>query len=200
MEIKDPAVSGVDSARQDSNAEGEEDQVITGRPRKPAAVKLAEGNRSKRPINERELLEGPEIPDCPEWLDEEGRAAWERITPVLYDLGVIRLADETALASMCQAISILKGARAQLDAMPADKRYLFKTANRIVQNPLIAICTRQAEVIHRIAAEFGMTPSSRARLLSDDNSVVVPPQTLEEILAERTSASAGDDRFAEPVN
>jgi P27 family predicted phage terminase small subunit len=152
------------------------------RPRKPTALKAAEGNRGRRPLNGRELLEAPEIPDCPDWLDEAGEDAWARITSVLFDMGVVRLADETELASLCSAISTLKAARKQLDAMPEDKRLLFRTPNGSIQaNPLISIINRQAEIIHRIASEFGLTPASRNKLLTDD---VAPPamQSLAELL------------------
>jgi P27 family predicted phage terminase small subunit len=152
------------------------------RPRKPTALKAAEGNRGRRPLNTRELLEGPEAPDCPDWLDDAGKEAWERITTVLFDMGVIGLADEAELSSLCSAISTLKAARKQLDAMPEDKRLLFRTPNGSIQiNPLISIINRQAEIIHRIASEFGMTPASRNKLLTDE---VVPPsmQSLAELL------------------
>jgi P27 family predicted phage terminase small subunit len=153
-----------------------------GRPRKPTAIKAAEGNRGRRPLNLRELMEEPEMPACPDWLDEHARAAWDEVTPILLAMGVVRPADQAELGSLCSAMSILRLLRKQLEAIPEDRRFLFRASKGSIQpNPLLSMINRQVEIVHRIACEFGMTPASRVKLLADD-AAPVPGMNLSDLI------------------
>ena len=46
-----------------------------------------------------------EIPDCPEFLDAQAKAEWERTSQVLAGMGLLTLADRSALAAYCVAYS-----------------------------------------------------------------------------------------------
>lgn len=47
-------------------------------------------------------LQPPEgAPDCPDWLDEEAKAAWGRLIPMLQAMGVLSRIDGGALARYC---------------------------------------------------------------------------------------------------
>ena len=54
---------------------------MIGRPRKPTALKRAEGNPGKRPLNEREPKPESATPRCPAWLDDESGVEWRRVVP-----------------------------------------------------------------------------------------------------------------------
>ena len=48
-------------------------------------------------------VQGPEgMPDAPDWLDDEARAAWDRLAPMLDGMGILTRVDENALARYCR--------------------------------------------------------------------------------------------------
>ena len=128
---------------------------------------MLEGNPARRPLppNEPRPLSGE--PEMPTYLDREARRQWKRLVPILLSMRVLTVADGMALATLCQAHSIL--VEALQDKRKASKGggsgLLMKTpAGYVQQSPLIGIINSQVEIIHRISREFGLTPSSRTRL------------------------------------
>ena len=53
---------------------------MRGRKPKPTDQKRLEGNPGKRQLNDQEPEPEVAIPDCPEHLDPEARAEWQRVT------------------------------------------------------------------------------------------------------------------------
>ena len=96
-----------------------------GRKPKPTAIKLLEGNlgthrravRRKpydqpvgcRPLNRAEP-KPTGVPVCPDWLEEEAKAEWERMGSILADMGVLTEVDTMAFAGYCQAYARWKEA------------------------------------------------------------------------------------------
>ena len=76
---------------------------MKGRKPKPTLMRDLEGNPGKRPINDREPRAPAGIPDCPEFLDDEAKAEWFRMVTVLKEMGLLSLADRSALAAYCTA-------------------------------------------------------------------------------------------------
>jgi len=56
---------------------------------KPTALKVLEGNPGKRPLNENEPKPEPKAPVCPKWLDNYAHKVWERLAPVLKQMGLL---------------------------------------------------------------------------------------------------------------
>ena len=77
---------------------------MRGRKPKPTVLKLLDGNPGKRPLNDREPTAPQGIPEPPNWLDDEARAEWFRTVKVLADMGVMSLADDTALGGLLHCI------------------------------------------------------------------------------------------------
>lgn len=74
-----------------------------GRKPKPTAVKIFEGNPSKRPLNRAEPV-GPEADlSCPEWLGPRGAAKWRELAPMLSAMRVLTQADRDVLSAYCEA-------------------------------------------------------------------------------------------------
>ena len=80
------------------------------------------------------------------------------------DLVALRLLtslDRAALAAYCNAYSLwiesLEGIRKHGAMVKSPSGYP-------IQSPYIAIANRQAEIMMRIASEFGFTPASRSRI------------------------------------
>ena len=147
---------------------------------KPSGIRMLEGNPAKRalPADEPKPLAGE--PDMPRYLDSEARREWKRLVPILLAMRVLTEADGLALASLCQAYSIL--VRAHKDMRKATKGggsgLLMKIPSGYIQpSPLIQIINAQVEIIMRITREFGLTPSSRIRLSAQ------PEQTMDALEA-----------------
>ena len=134
---------------------------------KPSGLRILEGNPARRPLPTNEPRPLPGEPDIPSYLDNDARAEWKRIVPILLGMRVLTAADGTALGNLCQAVSLLKQAHHTLQqaTQGGGSGLLMKTPSGYVQqSPLIGIINGQVEIINRISREFGLTPSSRIRL------------------------------------
>ncbi|MEP7363840.1 MAG: phage terminase small subunit P27 family [Acidobacteriota bacterium] len=128
---------------------------------KPTALRIAEGNLGKRPLNILEPRPRQITPACPKHLDGEGRLAWRRLVPVLERMRVLTEADGIVLANLCDSYSTMVQAQRKL----RETGMLLKTPSGYVQqNPLISIVNTCMETVTRLAREFGLTPTSRTRL------------------------------------
>jgi P27 family predicted phage terminase small subunit len=166
---------------------------MRGPPPKPTAIKAAEGNPGKRRLNRSELLEDPQAPVCPSWLDSRGRRIWRTLVPLLMNSGVLRELDQIQLANLCDATSILISAKEAMDKLPAEARLIVKTPNGSFQtNPLLSIINTQRQIISRLAAEFGLSPAARARLTVEDMPQPQGESPLEKIMNARGEIEDGD--------
>jgi P27 family predicted phage terminase small subunit len=134
---------------------------MRGRPPKPTRIKALTGNPGKRPLNMREPRPEPALPDCPPELSPTAQREWERLTAELAKLNLMTKLDRAALAAYCVAYAIW------LEAMEQIQKYgtMIKSPTGFpIQSPYLAILNRQAEIMMRIASEFGFTPASRSRI------------------------------------
>jgi P27 family predicted phage terminase small subunit len=74
-----------------------------GRNRKTTAQKKAEGNRGKRPLNEKEPPALSGEPPMPEFVSKDlsVRLVWKELVAVLADYGVLRKTDGIAIGALC---------------------------------------------------------------------------------------------------
>jgi P27 family predicted phage terminase small subunit len=134
---------------------------MRGRKPKPTRLKALTGNPGKRPLNPDEMRPNPEIPECPPELSQAARAEWDRLTGELGKFRIITALDRAALASYCSAYGMW------LEATQAVRTHglMVKSPSGYpVQSPYVSIVNRQAEIMMRIASEFGFTPASRSRI------------------------------------
>ena len=141
---------------------------------KPTALKILEGNPGKRPLNKREPKPRVELIPCPQYLkpDKIAYAEWNRIVPELYKLGLLTNIDRAALELYCSQYAIYR--KAYKDVVD-DGLITTNIRNGAKANPAAAIAREAAKVIKAICVEFGLTPSSRAR-------ISVPGETIEDEL------------------
>ena len=142
---------------------------MRGRKPKPTHLKLIEGNPGKRKVNPVEPVSLPELHAPPPFLPAEGQEEWKRVASELYNLGLLTVVDRTALAAYCHSFAIWKQATDAINHMAArdqlTRGLMIKTTNgNAIQNPLIGTANKAASDMVRYAAEFGMTPSARARI------------------------------------
>jgi P27 family predicted phage terminase small subunit len=134
---------------------------MRGRKRKPTHLKLIMGNPSRRPLRPDSIEVEPVLPDPPDHLFEDGKAEWRRVAQGLYALRLLSTLDINALAAYCQSFAIWKQAS---EAITAGGLTIETTNGNVIQNPLVGIANKAASDMVRYAAEFGMTPSARARI------------------------------------
>lgn len=134
---------------------------MRGRRPKPTRLKVLTGNPGKRPLNHHEPRPEPEVPECPVELGPVARQEWERLIIELAKLRILTQLDRAALAAYCGAYALWA------EATEAIQKYgtMVKSPSGYPQqSPYVAIANRQAEIMMRIAAEFGFTPASRSRI------------------------------------
>lgn len=134
---------------------------MRGRKPKPTRMKLIEGNLGKRPINGREPQLPAARPTCPSHLSATAKTEWKRLATLLHKVGLLTQIDRTVLATYCQAYGRWVEAERKLATSPP----LLKTPAGYVQvSPWITISNKQVELMTRLMAELGLSPSARSRL------------------------------------
>lgn len=134
---------------------------MRGRKPKPTKLKLVAGKPGHRPINENEPDPATAVPACPEHLSDDARAEWERIAPELEELGLLSEIDRAALAAYCQAWGRWVDAERNLRQFGV---IVKSPSGYPIQSPFLAIANKALAQMRDFLTEFGMTPSSRARV------------------------------------
>ena len=119
------------------------------------------GNPGKRPLNPHEPRPEPALPECPTELSPAAQREWTRLASELSKLKMITNLDRGALATYCGAYGMWAEAMEQIQKYGT----MIKSPTGFpVQSPYLSIANRQAEIMMRIASEFGFTPASRSRI------------------------------------
>lgn len=136
------------------------------RPRKPTALKLVEGNRSKRALNNKE----PE-PDLLQDLEPPARlpahvaTVWRELAPKLRRAMVLTELDTDLLEMTCAAIA---NYRLTIDKT-ADGRLMQKNAETgaVSLSPWLIIQSMTFKQSMAALREWGATPAARSRVMVD---------------------------------
>ena len=134
---------------------------MRGRKPKPTRLKIITGNPGKHPLNRDEPRPDPGIPDCPVELGRAARAEWDRLAGDLGKLRILTHLDRAVLAAYCGAYALWAEATAAIQTYGS---MVKSPSGYPMQSPYISIANRQAEIMMRIASEFGFTPASRGRI------------------------------------
>jgi P27 family predicted phage terminase small subunit len=119
------------------------------------------GNPGKRPINMDEPKPEPMIPDCPPELGPVAQKEWQRLGAELAKLRILTQLDRAALAAYCGAYALWAEATENIQKFGT---MVKSPTGYPIQSPYVSIANRQAEIMMRIASEFGFTPASRSRI------------------------------------
>ena len=137
-----------------------------GRKPKPTAIKVLEGNPGKRELNLYEPKPNKKMPKCPDWLDDEAKEEWKRLAKNLNELGLLTELDMAAFASYCQAYARWKEA----EEFISQHGTIVKTKTGYWQQvPQVSIAHSNQKIMMQAASEFGLTPSSRSRIIADES-------------------------------
>jgi P27 family predicted phage terminase small subunit len=122
---------------------------------------MIDGNPGKRRIDGGEPRPPADRPTCPAYLSPTAKAEWKRLAGILNEIGLLTRIDRTVLAAYCQAYSRWVEAERKLAETPP----LLKTPAGYVQtSPWITISNKQVELMVKLMAELGLSPSARSRL------------------------------------
>lgn len=136
---------------------------------KPTALRVLEGNKSKRPFSRYEPTPRPAIPACPTYLNDYAQEEWRRVAQTLYDLGTLSELDQSMLAAYCAAFSHWRHAEEDLEHMAqADGTthgaVIRTKSGNFIQNPMVGVANTARREMQRLAAEFGLSPSARTQI------------------------------------
>jgi P27 family predicted phage terminase small subunit len=134
---------------------------MRGRRPTPTRLKLLNGNPGKRPINMDEPKPEPSIPDCPSELGPVAQTEWNRLASELARLRILTQLDRAALAAYCGAYALWAEATENIQKFGT---MVKSPSGYPIQSPYVSIANRQAEIMLRVASEFGFTPASRSRV------------------------------------
>ncbi len=128
---------------------------------------MLSGNPGKRPLNEREPQPTlvASLPKPPRHLSPVGREEWLRVGSLLLRTRVLTEADLTALS----AYATFYGRWMQAELEIKRKGILVSAAPKSkfrVQNPMLPVANKAFQQMSQLLGEFGLTPSSRTRIIA----------------------------------
>ncbi len=140
-----------------------------GRKPKPTKLKLLTGNPGKRPLNEREPQPTlvASLPKPPRHLSPAGREEWLRVGSLLLRTRILTEADLTALSAYATVYGRWMTAERELKR----KAILVSASPRSkikVHNPMLPVANKAFQQMTQLLGEFGLTPSSRTRVVAAD--------------------------------
>ena len=136
-----------------------------GRKPKPTAVKVLEGNPGKRPLNMYEPVPEKKAPECPFWLNDEAKSEWDRLADKMVNLGTLTEMDMAAFAGYCQSYARWKEA----EEFHRETWNNCKNSSGYWQQvPQVSIAQTNLKVMLKFCSEFGLTPSSRSRMIAGE--------------------------------
>ena len=98
---------------------------------------------------------------CPRWLPRLAREEWKRVAPLLEAQGVLTDWDQTAFAGYCTAVADLREA----EKIIKREGYVGTSVQGgQTRHPAVIVKNQALELIKKLAAEFGLTPSSRTKI------------------------------------
>lgn len=144
---------------------------MTGRKPTPTNLKVLRGNPGKRKLNKQEPQPPAGVPECPDWLSEKARLAWDEVAPVLHKMGVLTVIDRLALSALCESYADYRDSREAVEDPDIGRVYETQTqtgGTMFRARPEVLMLKDADRRLRSWLAEFGMTPSSRSRIQTGD--------------------------------
>ena len=110
-------------------------------------------NRGVKPALSPDTDALTKAPPAPAYLSAQAKAEWRRIMPQLIARRIITRADLAGVEAYASAVGICR----QLEEQRA-------LAGGIIDKVAFGIWNRAAQTARQLAAEYGLTPTSRARI------------------------------------
>ena len=132
----------------------------------PTKLKLIKGNLGRRPINKNEPQPAPvKAPKCPAYFGPIAKTEWKRIVPELEQLGLLTNIDLKAIEVYCLTYQEYR----DVEAVLAKEGRVYEAETKIGMvlkaRPEVAISRNARQLMKAYLTEFGMTPSSRSKVV-----------------------------------
>lgn len=144
-----------------------------GRPRKPTALHVLNGNPSNiKDLDEKYASEPrppeytPEtIPPPPARFSDVGKQCWIETATFLSRLRLITVADIRQLEAYCSAYEKYRACEDLLNVAQTQFYKPYSGSNMVVELPHGSTMRAYMKTMIEIAREFGMTPAARGRMV-----------------------------------
>jgi P27 family predicted phage terminase small subunit len=157
-----------------------------GPPPKPTAIKLLEGNPGRRPVNRAEPQAEHKLPNPPRGWPKERRALWKRLAAMLERSGAATKLDGVAFELLVRALIDFHAAAEKVAQYgPVFMERGDGKIPKFAYSPYWCVQNREFEKVKALLAEFGMTPSSRTRVVSASASAEAPDSPLVALMRAR---------------
>lgn len=136
-----------------------------GRRPKPSHLRMVEGNRGRRPLNENEPQPKKGRPKIPTHLSVRARSAWKFVAELLDNMGVLTEADSLALERLCETYVEIVEAQELIEK----KGRVYKTHNEAGEimwrsHPAVKQLQDADRRFRAYLIEFGLTPAARSKV------------------------------------
>jgi len=122
-----------------------------------------QGNPGRRPLPDDEPRLESCFPDPPDHLSEAARKHWNEVGGMLHEAGILTAVDADALAAYCE----LHARWVEANEKIREYGLVIKSPSGApMQSPYFKISAITFDAMKAMLVEFGMTPSSRARVKS----------------------------------
>lgn len=109
-------------------------------------------NRGVKPAPAKDAEALSKAPPVPSYLSAQAKAEWKRVMPQLITRRIITRADLAGIENYCIAAGAVRQIAELINAMP------------VPDLKLAGLQIRYAQTARQLAAEYGLTPTSRARI------------------------------------
>jgi P27 family predicted phage terminase small subunit len=136
---------------------------MRGRKPTPTVLKFLRGNPGKRRVNPREPTAAPLARDCPdELVDADARQEWTRTIAPAITIGQIGASDRALAIAHCDLWSSWR----QQSALATKVGHLVVVgpSRYPMPNPARTMANKTLQLLVKVDAELGLTPSSRSRI------------------------------------
>lgn len=146
----------------------------------PTEIKKQRGTLRADRVNPNEPKLTPSKPPIPSWLSDDGKGAFVELSNLLFDMSVLTEADTLSLTLLCDAYSEYKKAKEIINELGATMQVTSREGNtKSVVRPEVQIANQSFVRVFQLLKEFGLTPSSRAKVNAIENASNTPDVKIE---------------------
>jgi len=142
-----------------------------GRPRKPTALKILEGNPTHESKDRLDLSREPEYGEAqkgafrpPSCLSPAAKLEWKRVIKPLAKTRLYQVVDRGALAGYCENWSTFKCCQAFINVHGLTYQVTNRSGTFYNARPEVTLRDKALEQMRRFAQEFGFSPAARSRI------------------------------------
>jgi len=150
--------------------------------RLPTEIKRQRGTLRDDRMNPNEPQSPLNIPPVPTWLSEDGQKSFFELSIMLHDMSVLTQADELSLTLLCDAYGDYKQAKEVINTLGPTQDVTSREGHtKSIQRPEVLIANQAFTRVFQLLKEFGLTPSSRAKVKTIENKANIPEIKIEKL-------------------